>query len=63
MKKIIDFIKESRAEMVENVTWSKYAELQQSSILVLLGTLVFALLIGAMDFVFDEALQAFYKSF
>ncbi len=63
MKKIIDFIKESRTEMVENVTWSKYAELQQSSILVLLGTLVFALLIGAMDFVFDEALQAFYKSF
>ncbi len=63
MKKIIDFIKESRTEMLENVTWSKYAELQQSSILVLIGTLIFALMIGAIDYVFDEGLQAFYKSF
>lgn len=63
MKKIIDFIKESRIEMLENVTWSKYADLQQNSILVLIGTLIFALVIGAMDFVFDKGLLAFYKSF
>jgi preprotein translocase subunit SecE len=63
MKKVIDFIKESRTEMLENVTWSKTSELQEHTLLVLVGTLVFALAIGAIDFVFDKGLSAFYDSF
>ena len=63
MKKIIEFIKASKTEMTDHVTWSKYDELQSNSILVLVGTLLFALLIGLMDFVFENGLTALYKSF
>jgi len=63
MKKIIDFVKESKTEMTEHVTWSKYDELQSNSILVLVGTLLFALLIGFMDFIFENGLTALYDSF
>jgi len=63
MKKVIDFVKESGTEMMENVTWSKLPELQSSSVLVLVGTLIFALLIGLFDLVFDNGLTAIYESF
>lgn len=58
---IIDFIKESYDEMKHKVTWPKYSDLQSSSILVLIGSLVFALVIGSMDFVFQNIMDAFYN--
>ncbi len=62
-KKLVAFLKESKTEMTEHVTWSTYAELQESSILVLVASLIFALLIGLMDFVFKTGLDAYYDSF
>ena len=62
-KKIVDFCKESYREMMENVTWTKFSDLQSHSILVLVGTLIFALVIGLIDLVFDKGLQIFYESF
>lgn len=62
-KKLTTFLKESKTEMVENVTWSTYSELQESSVLVLVASLIFALLIGVMDFVFRTGLDAYYASF
>ena len=59
---IIDFIKESYDEMIHKVTWPKYSDLQSSSILVLIGALVFALVIGSMDFVFNNMMDWFYQS-
>lgn len=59
---IIDFIKESYDEMIHKVSWPKYSELQSSSILVLIGAIVFALVIGSMDFVFNNMMDWFYKS-
>ena len=58
---IIEFIKESYDEMKHKVTWPKYSDLQSSSILVLIGSLVFALVIGSMDFVFQNIMDAFYN--
>ena len=63
MAKIIEFFKESYDEMLNKVTWPKYTELQNSSILVLVASLIFALLIGLIDMGFDNALQLFYKEF
>ncbi len=62
-QKLKTFILDSKTEMLENVTWSTYAELQESSILVLVASLIFALLIGLMDFVFKTGLDAYYSSF
>lgn len=62
-KKFIAFFSESKTEMLENVTWTKFSDLQNNSILVLVGTLIFALFIGLIDIVFDKGLGEFYKSF
>ncbi|MEO9804434.1 MAG: preprotein translocase subunit SecE [Reichenbachiella sp.] len=61
MTKLIDFFKESYDEMVHKVTWSKYSELQSSSILVLVASLIFAIFIGIIDFGFDNLLKWFYN--
>ncbi|MDW7690342.1 preprotein translocase subunit SecE [Flammeovirgaceae bacterium SG7u.111] len=61
--KIKNFIKESYNEMIHHVTWSKYDELQSSSVLVLIASFIFALLIGLIDTVFKYGLDLFYGSF
>jgi preprotein translocase subunit SecE len=63
MNKLITFVKESYDEMWTKVTWPKYAELQGSSVLVLVASLIFALLIGVVDLAFENALKWFYNAF
>ena len=62
MANIVDFVKESVDEMRHKVSWPKYSELQSSSVLVLVGSLVFALMIGVMDFAFKNVMEWFYQS-
>ncbi|WP_020532674.1 preprotein translocase subunit SecE [Flexithrix dorotheae] len=57
------FLKESYIEMTQHVTWAKYSELQSSSVLVLVASLIFALLIGVIDAGFKSVLEMFYGSF
>ena len=61
--KLVSLIKESYNEMVHHVTWSPFKELQQSSILVLIASLIFALVIWVMDITFKGGLDAFYNTF
>ncbi len=63
MSTLIAFIKDSYVEMTTKVSWPKYAELQNSSILVLVASLIFAIVVGAMDFVYNSAMEWFYKAF
>jgi preprotein translocase subunit SecE len=63
MKKVIDFVKESIEEMKSKVSWPKYSELQSSSLLVLVASLIFALLIGLIDFLFKNGVGAIYNNF
>ncbi len=60
MNKLISFIKESYDEMRHKVSWPKYADLQKSSVLVLVASLIFALLIGVIDLGFDKMMDWFY---
>lgn len=62
MASIIDFVRESVDEMRHKVTWPKLSDLQSSSVLVLVGALIFALIIGSMDFVFKNMMDMFYQS-
>ncbi|WP_415837237.1 preprotein translocase subunit SecE [Pontibacter korlensis] len=50
-------------EMKDKVSWPTYSELQNNSVLVLIGSLIFALVVGAMDFGFDTVLTWFYNQF
>ncbi|MGL1887750.1 MAG: preprotein translocase subunit SecE [Reichenbachiella sp.] len=62
MTKLINFFKESYDEMVHKVTWSKYSELQSSSVLVLVASLIFALFIGLIDISFENLLNWYYQN-
>jgi len=63
MNKLKNYIAESWDEIKNKVTWSKYSELQGSAILVLVASTIFALIIGAMDWVFKSGIQWFYREF
>lgn len=63
MSKVTTYINDTIEEMRYKVSWPKYSELQKSSVLVLVGSVVFALVVGAMDFVYDKSLTWFYSQF
>ena len=63
MTKLKDFMMESYDEMRLKVSWPKYADLQSSSVLVLVASLIFAMLIGVIDLAFENAMKWFYSSF
>jgi preprotein translocase subunit SecE len=63
MSSFTSLIKESWTEVTEQVTWPKFTELQSSSILVLVASLIFALLVGVVDLAFKSGLDLFYTSF
>ncbi|MCE7994546.1 MAG: preprotein translocase subunit SecE [Roseivirga sp.] len=60
MNKLKSFFQESYVEMRHKVSWPKYSDLQSSSVLVLVASLIFALMIGVIDMGFDNAMDWFY---
>jgi len=60
---LISYITESYQEMVNKVTWPGFQSLQNSSVLVLVASLIFAMLIGVIDFGFENAMSLFYDTF
>ncbi|PWJ60172.1 preprotein translocase subunit SecE [Dyadobacter jejuensis] len=63
MEKFTSFLKASWEEITQHVTWPGFSELQSNTTLVLVGSLIFALVVGVMDLVFENALKLFYQSF
>ncbi|MDY0015988.1 MAG: preprotein translocase subunit SecE [Bacteroidales bacterium] len=52
MKKIINYFKESYYELTQKVSWPSWDELQNSSIVVSIASLIIALIVFVMDFTF-----------
>jgi len=52
MDKIKLYIKESYEELLYKVTWPTWPELQSSSIVVIIGSIIIALIVFVMDFIF-----------
>ena len=63
MERVKNYILESIDEVKNKVSWSKFNELQSSAILVLVASLIFAIVIGAIDLGFQNALSWFYREF
>jgi preprotein translocase subunit SecE len=61
MSKLMSFVSESYDEMRHKVSWPKLSELQSSSVLVLVASLIFALVIGLIDLGFDKIMDWFYN--
>ena len=56
MAKKQSYIKESYEELVKKVTWPTWSELQNSSIIVAVATIIIALIIYLMDTFFSNVL-------
>jgi preprotein translocase subunit SecE len=55
------YFKESFTELVHKVTWPTWSELQNSAVLVMVTTLIFAVLVAGMDFIFSKTMQFIYS--
>jgi len=63
MNRIKNYILESIDEVKNKVSWSKFSELQSSAILVLVASVIFAIIVGLVDFGFQNVLGWFYREF
>ena len=60
MRRFINYLKESSAEMTKKVTWPTWDKLQSSAIVVMVASVIIALMIFAMDFVIEAAMKFIY---
>jgi len=58
--KIATYFKESYNELMHKVTWPTWSELQGSATLVLVTSVILALVIWGMDYIFDMAMGLIY---
>lgn len=63
MNKVSSYIKESYHELVDKVTWPSASQLQQSTAIVLVATILIMLMVSLMDFASNEVLQLIYSLF
>jgi preprotein translocase subunit SecE len=63
MAKKESYIKSSYEELVNKVSWPSWAELQSSSIVVAIASMIIALIIYIMDQTFSIILKVFYSLF
>ncbi|HEY8733335.1 MAG TPA: preprotein translocase subunit SecE [Puia sp.] len=61
MNKVTNYFKESYKELVEKVTWPSWSELQQSTVIVLVATLLITVMVYVMD-VFSNGILKFIYS-
>ena len=54
------YIRESYNELVNNVTWPSYGNLQNDTIVVIVATILFAAIIFLMDTVANQVLKMIY---
>ena len=60
MSKFINYLKESYAELTKKVTWPTWDKLQSSAIVVMVASVIFAIVIFAMDFCFQHLMSFIY---
>jgi preprotein translocase subunit SecE len=63
MNKISNYFSESFRELTEKVTWPTWEQLQQSTMIVLVATLLITALVWIMDFIAAGGLNFIYKLF
>ena len=58
---MLNYIKESYRELVEKVSWPTFAQLQSSTIVVMVASLIFALVVLVMDISFENLMKGIYS--
>jgi preprotein translocase subunit SecE len=63
MSEISNYFRDSYKELMEKVSWPTWAQLQQSTMIVLVATIVITAMVWVMDFAAGNALRFIYKLF
>ncbi len=63
MNKISAFFKDSYHELLEKVTWPNWQQLQQSTTIVLVATVIITVLVWIMDYASNSVLKFIYSLF
>jgi preprotein translocase subunit SecE len=63
MNKITTYFRESYRELLEKVTWPSWLQLQQSTVIVLVATLLITVIVWIMDFLSSSILHFIYSLF
>lgn len=60
MRKFINYLKESYAELTKKVSWPTWDKLQNSAIVVMVASAIVALVVFAMDKIIETAMKLIY---
>jgi preprotein translocase subunit SecE len=60
MKKIVAYFKDSYNELVHKVSWPTRKELSSSAVVVMFASLIIAVLVFAIDIVFERVMNFIY---
>jgi len=63
MTKVSNYFRDSYKELMEKVTWPTWAQLQQSTVIVLSATLIIMAMIWLMDLGSNQLLKLIYSFF
>ena len=63
MNKITTYFKESYNELLEKATWPTWNQLQQSTVIVLVATVIITAFVWVMDFSSNQLLKLIYSLF
>lgn len=61
MNKVRAYINEVSDELLHKVTWPTWTELQESAIIVMIATVIFAVIVFGMDFAFQKGMEKLYE--
>jgi preprotein translocase subunit SecE len=61
MGSIINYIKDSFSELTDHVTWTPLIELQSKTLVVLVFSVIFALIIWLADTVLGEIFELYFQ--
>ena len=59
---MIKDIKESYNELVNKVSWPSFSQLQSSTIVVMVASAIFAVVVLAMDITFENVMEFIYQT-
>jgi preprotein translocase subunit SecE len=63
MSKLTAYFRDSYRELIEKVTWPTWQQLQQSTMIVLVSTIIITLIVWVMDYGISWILKFFYEFF
>ncbi len=63
MSKMTAYVKESLHELTEKVTWPTWGQLQQSTVIVIVATVLITAMVWVMDIASENLLKLIYSLF